>query len=89
LQLGAHGGYHSVELIDFGGEVVDDEVGGVDGLCCFPVGLQRSDVILNCWNVGRVGSVEAASGALEADGACLAAGFDVGGFGAVAVRDGH
>ena len=65
-----------------------DVVGGADRAGGFPVGAQVGDVLFQGGQVGGVGPVEAAAGALEADRAGTAAGGDVGRFGAVAERDG-
>lgn len=46
-------------------------------------------MLIDRWEVGGVGTVETATGALESDGAGVSAGFDVGGFDAVSIRDGH
>jgi hypothetical protein len=71
---------------DLGGEGGGDELGGVHGQGGFAVGAQFVDVLLDGGQLGGVGAVEAAVGALEADRAGAAAGFDVAGFGAAAVR---
>ncbi|WP_254651125.1 hypothetical protein [Streptomyces sp. GbtcB7] len=73
---------------DLGGEGGEGEFGGVHGLGCFAVGAQFVDVLFDRRKVGGVGAVEAAAGALEADGAGAACGFDVAGFGAASVGDG-
>lgn len=65
-----------------------NEFRGVHGLGCFAVGAQFVDVLFDRREVGGVGAVEAAAGALETDGAGAACGFDVAGFGAAAVGDG-
>src|SRR5659263_100253 len=77
------------EGADLGGEVIDHVVGGADRLGGLPVGAQAGDVLLEGGQVGRVGSVEAAAGALEADRAGATTGLDVGRFGAVAERHRH
>src|SRR5207344_2247075 len=67
------------EGVDLRGEVVDDVVGGADRRGGLPVGAQGGDVLFEGGQVGRVGAVEAAAGALEADRAGAAAGFTLDG----------
>jgi hypothetical protein len=70
-------------------EVAHDEGVDVHGGGGFPVGLERGEVFFDGRQVGRVGAVEAAAGALEPDRAGFAAGLDVAGFAAVAERHRH
>ena len=65
------------ERVDLGGDVGQHVVGGADRAGGFPVGTQVGDVLFQGGQVGGVGPVEAAAGALEADRAALAAGLDV------------
>jgi hypothetical protein len=87
--LAAHRLGHSGERADLRGQAGQHVIGGVHRLGGFPVGAQAGDVLFEGGQVGGVGPVEAAPGALEADRAGAAAGFDVGGLGAVAERHRH
>lgn len=85
----AHRGGDLVEGGDLFVEVAGDEAADVHRGGGFAVGLQRGDVVFDGGQVGRVGAVEAASGALEPDRAGFAAGLDVAGLAAVAERHRH
>jgi hypothetical protein len=75
------------EGVDLGGQARGDVGSGADREGGFPVGAQAGDVLFEGGQVGRVGPVEAAAGALEADRSRAAAGVDVGWLGAVPERD--
>ncbi|MDT3727648.1 hypothetical protein ROS62_23300 [Streptomyces sp. DSM 41972] len=75
--------------VDLVGEVAGDEAGGVQRVSGLAVGAQLVEVFFDGGQLGGVGAIEAAAGALEAQRAALAAGFDVGRLGAVAVGNGH
>ncbi len=87
-EVPVHAGDDLFEGSDLGGEGGDDELGRVHREGGFAVCAQFVDVLFDGGQVGGVGAVEAAAGALEADRAGAAAGFDVAGFGAAAVGDG-
>ena len=88
-QATAHPLGHPGEGVDLAGEVGDHVVGCFHRQGGLPVGPQAGNVLLEGREVGGVGSVEAAAGALEADGTGTAAGSHVGRLGAVAERDRH